>query len=1668
MKKKLISSVILLILIFQNLLVLSPFFDVEATTTNNPSKIELELRKNDSGVMSEDGIAMYTIGDIVSLDLYIATPNANITECLFSIQGPYMKERVKVKNIEINQNLSEDIKNCIEVSMNKNTNDAYFEFDGTESNTNLTSSTEMKLATITFDVIDYVYELDDNNNRNLEELTIGVGCSKLKRGTTLLGYLVSSYKLYATKVPTSITTECKKNILVGEEATITSTVYSEELTCQKVTYSSSNSNIVKVYSDGTIRGMVPGFANITVSSSIKPSVTTEFIVTVSERTSSNPITSIEVTNKPSSMNIGDSLALQTAFTPTNTDDYTLRYESSDPSVASIDTNGNIEALKDGTTTITVYSINNKVDSFELTVTNPVTGINIINPVGALQLGDRYSIKVLAEPLIKYDKLVQYSSSNPEVATISQGGCYYEYSFGSIEVSTSQPGTTKITAYVGDVEESFYLNVLPTNSYVAATAFEIANKKSALKLGDTYTLQASITPSNASNKLIKFFSSDESIATIDSDGKITSLSYGTTTISAAYGGFTDSFDLTVNENGEEIPITSMEIYYGDESNLKLPPDSFLSIGVKVTPENATEEINAIYTSSDESVATIDSDGLIYTIKEGTTIITAKVEDFTDSFLLTIANEDEGGDGGNEEETPETPVTPTEPKIVAYYTVNENITATLDENGLLKITGTGNMPDYEDGKAPWYSSASSIKKVVVEDGVTSLGKLALQDCSFLTSLDLGTTLTKIGEGAFYNCSSLETFTAPSSLTTIDEGAFAYCSSLKEINLNEGLTTIGRYAFQDTIIETLTIPSTVTEISSEFCWGVESIKEYIVKEGNTEFYTHEGVLYNTPSGLKNNDLLAYPVGSERTEYTVPDGVTRIEQSAFLNAINLQKVNLPDSIFVYGAYAFKGSGLTSLVVPASNLKSLSSNVWSDCPNLKTVEFKANTTECIFGDKLPGSIFENCTVLENVIISGNVKEIYAGAFENCTNLKKVEFTGNTETINYFSFEGCTSLEEIVWPSTLIEVSKSAFKGCDKLTEKYPQDFVLYDDGYYRLPPTDITITGDFDYQKAKEVLDIVNEERENAGLEPLAMDEELFKVANQRAAEIAVRYSHTRPDGSDCSSIFPEVDYSQITGTGVTVHSAENIAAGSISAEDVMERWMNSAGHKSNILTEGFKYIGIGCFYHNGTYYWVQCFFITGNEMTEYPTNETKQMTIPVLMPKIELSFNTSTLNLSVGNSSNVTVYGYYSLSEWHRKFIIDADNLNLEMADQSIATYNNGTITALKDNSNTTFTAKLKEDTSISATLDINIKTFCTSIYVPEDFFVITKDTPISSLGIYAEPFNATDRNLTYSILDTSVATINNDTIVPLRNTVTHLVIKTNDGSNITRRVPILVDMPIKATGLTLNTNNINITSSTESRKITSTVTPTSTTNKSVTYTSGDTNIATVDSNGYVRGVSNGTTYINVSTTDGSNLTSTVWVTVNIPVEQPVEPPFQLPFKDIRESDWCYEAVKYVYQRRYILGTSPTTYEPGTKLTRGMIVTILHRMEGENKVGGEMKFPDVPSTEYYYEAVKWASANKIVNGYGDGTFKPNKAVTREELAVILRNYTRDYKGENTDSITADLNRFNDGNKVSDYAVSAVQWAVGSGVITGYSHNNTVAPQGTATRDVAASMLFKYCNRIK
>lgn len=181
-------------------------------------------------------------------------------------------------------------------------------------------------------------------------------------------------------------------------------------------------------------------------------------------------------------------------------------------------------------------------------------------------------------------------------------------------------------------------------------------------------------------------------------------------------------------------------------------------------------------------------------------------------------------------------------------------------------------------------------------------------------------------------------------------------------------------------------------------------------------------------------------------------------------------------------------------------------------------------------------------------------------------------------------------------------------------------------------------------------------------------------------------------------------------------------------------------------------------------------------------------------------------------------------------------------------------------------------------------------------------------------------------------------------------------------------------------------------------------------------------------------------------------------------LPFTDV--SGWYADDVRYVYYFGLMNGMSNTTFAPNDTLTRAQLVTILYRMEERDKVEFKGVFTDVPAGQWYSDAVEWAAANGIVNGMGDGTFRPNDAITREQIAAILYRNNNIAIEEGFDS----LSEFPDRGDVSSYARDAMCWAVANGLINGIASNGTtnLKPRANATRAQIAAIIVRYVTMTK
>ena len=195
-------------------------------------------------------------------------------------------------------------------------------------------------------------------------------------------------------------------------------------------------------------------------------------------------------------------------------------------------------------------------------------------------------------------------------------------------------------------------------------------------------------------------------------------------------------------------------------------------------------------------------------------------------------------------------------------------------------------------------------------------------------------------------------------------------------------------------------------------------------------------------------------------------------------------------------------------------------------------------------------------------------------------------------------------------------------------------------------------------------------------------------------------------------------------------------------------------------------------------------------------------------------------------------------------------------------------------------------------------------------------------------------------------------------------------------------------------------------------------------------------------------------------------IPPETPPLPTGPLPFADVHTTAWFYDAVDFVFRNGLFSGTTQTTFSPNAPMTRGMFVTVLHRLEGLPDVGMSRTFTDVRDPQaFFYDAVAWASTHEIVTGFADGSFRPNDSITREQMAAIMHRYATHRERSMVIFDTA-LDVFPDNRNVSSFALEPMKWAVTWQILRG-STGGRLLPRNTASRAEVAQIILNYTQNV-
>ena len=336
------------------------------------------------------------------------------------------------------------------------------------------------------------------------------------------------------------------------------------------------------------------------------------------------------------------------------------------------------------------------------------------------------------------------------------------------------------------------------------------------------------------------------------------------------------------------------------------------------------------------------------------------------------------------------------IVDSGTCGSDLTWTLDSDGVLTIEGSGYMEDYNNYSSdphnpPW--DASLIKRVVINDGVMSIGAYAFRDCNILASITIPESISSIGKYAFSYCTSLTSITIPNGVKRLDGYAFYYCSNLKSLTIPDNAISFSYSPFFEC--------NNLSEIH------IPDVETWITFQGGAHIWGEKHL---------------YIDGSELTSIILPENMTDIGEYAFRGCSSLTSITIPDGVSSIGEYAFEGcNSLVDVIIPDSVI-SIGEYAFGDCRSLIDITIPESITS------IEPGVFSYCSSLVNIILPEGMTSIGSSAFSGCSSLTSITIPENVTSIGSSAFSGCSSLTSITIPENVPYIESSVFGGCTNLT----------------------------------------------------------------------------------------------------------------------------------------------------------------------------------------------------------------------------------------------------------------------------------------------------------------------------------------------------------------------------------------------------------------------------------------------------------------------------------------------------------------------------------------------------------------------------------------------------------------------------------------------------------------
>ena len=916
-------------------------------------------------------------------------------------------------------------------------------------------------------------------------------------------------------------------------------------------FTSSNTSVATVSSNGVIQGLKAGTATITIERIGNMEKIIKY-VTVNVEASTIEATGITVDKTSYELTKGSTATLSYSVQPSDATDKNVTWTSSNTSVATIN-NNTIKAVGIGTATITGRTSNGITATVYVTVTALPEAIRISSSTMNLKKGESSSLTYTITPAGTTDN-VTWSSSDTSVATVDNYGKVTAKKSGTavITVKTSNGFTDTCTVTVTSEVESIQF----TESNIT------------LDIGKEKQLELIITPADVPNADVTLTVADPTIVSINSNGKIKALKAGKTTITARTdNGKTATCTVTVNKVAPEkitVSPTSKTIYVGDT----------LSLTTQITPAEAAND-KLTWSSNKTSVATVDANGKVTAKAAGTVTITVKTSNNkTSTCTITVKDiEATGVTVTPTTATLEVGKTQTVTAKVAPDKADQSVTWTSSNSSVATVDAKGVITAKAIGTATITAKTTNGKTATVAVTVKAVEATSVTITASANSCSVGDTITLTAKVSPEKASQSVTWTSSNtSVATVSSSGVVTAKAVGTTTITAKTANSKTATYSITVNPVTATSVTLSETSKELAQGATvTLRATIAPTNATDkTITWTSSNANVASVDANGKVTAKGVGTATITATTANGKTAtckitVAETA-VTGITFDKtaasMNVDETMTLTATVAPANAGNKTLTWFSNNESVLTvdanGKVTAKGAGKATITAKSTNGKiatCVITVVDPSS-YE--VVFTNRTLKVTVGETKALEFESLPNGITPEFV--TADTDYITVDGNGNVKGIKVGDAVVRarVGKGTWTWA-----------------YVDILPTSSEKEA-ARKQFAEDVLYYVNIERAKEGLAPLQLMDELSYLAQIRTDEQAKErmIDHTRPDGTKWVTVFNEAR-SPIPKKA----SAENlIQTAGYNAEACVKTWMNSPGHRANILRANMTHMGVGVEFTNST----------------------------------------------------------------------------------------------------------------------------------------------------------------------------------------------------------------------------------------------------------------------------------------------------------------------------------------------------------------------------------------------------------------------------------------------------------------------------------------------------------